>query len=205
MGQRGRCRTAPYLNNIAEQDHRAIKRRINAKQSFRSFEGPRRTIPGYEAMHMIRMATENRDWGYRRIQGALANLDHEVSRGTIARILKEHRFEPAPERERRTTWREFLSQHRDAILEADFFTIEAWTRKGLTRFLVACRRDSVITAQTHRHSERAGRSVGHANVFIATGHGPRRRWFEFLDATGSRRLLPDVGGKAGITGQLISE
>ena len=54
LGQRCRCRTFPYLNNIVEQDHRAIKRRINAKQGFRSFEGARRTIPGYEAIHMIR-------------------------------------------------------------------------------------------------------------------------------------------------------
>src|SRR5262249_38648828 len=85
---------------------------------------------------VVRMATENRDWGYRRIQGALANLGHEVARGTIANILKEHGLEPAPERERKTTWREFLSRHRDVIVAADFFTIEAWTRKGLTRFLV---------------------------------------------------------------------
>ena len=82
------------------------------------------------------MATENRDWGYRRIQGALANLGHEVARGTIARILKEHGLEPAPERNGKTTWREFLSRHRDVIVAADFFTIEAWTRQGLTRFLV---------------------------------------------------------------------
>jgi transposase InsO family protein len=85
---------------------------------------------------VVRMATENRDWGYRRIQGALANLGHEVARGTIANILKEHRLEPAPERERKTTWKEFLCRHREVIVAADFFTIEAWTRKGLTRFLV---------------------------------------------------------------------
>jgi putative transposase len=82
------------------------------------------------------MATENRDWGYRRIQGALANLGHEVARSTIANILKEHGLEPASERERKTTWKEFLSRHREVIVAADFFTIEAWTRKGLTRFLV---------------------------------------------------------------------
>jgi transposase, IS6 family len=42
------------LNNIIEQDHRAIKRRINAKQGFREFHAARRTIQGYEAMNMIR-------------------------------------------------------------------------------------------------------------------------------------------------------
>ena len=43
-----------YLNNILEQDHRAIKRRVNAKQGFREFQAARRTIQGYEAMNMIR-------------------------------------------------------------------------------------------------------------------------------------------------------
>jgi transposase, IS6 family len=51
-----RCRHRPvqYLNNILEQDHRAIKRRVNAKQGFREFQAVRRTIQGYEAVHMIR-------------------------------------------------------------------------------------------------------------------------------------------------------
>ena len=47
-------RPVQYLNNILEQDHRAIKRRVNAKQGFREFQAARRTIQGYEAMHMIR-------------------------------------------------------------------------------------------------------------------------------------------------------
>src|SRR6202023_3424972 len=51
-----RCRHRPvqYLNNILEQDHRAIKRRVKATQSFREFRAAGRTIAGYEAMHMIR-------------------------------------------------------------------------------------------------------------------------------------------------------
>jgi len=53
---RRRCRHRPvqYLNNILEQDHRAIKRRVKAKQGFRAFHAARRTIAGYEALHMIR-------------------------------------------------------------------------------------------------------------------------------------------------------
>ena len=68
--------------------------------------------------------------------GALANLGYQVGRGAIANILKEHGLEPAPERKRKTTWKEFLSQHWELIVAADFFTIEAWTREGLARFLV---------------------------------------------------------------------
>ena len=51
-----RCRHRPvqYLNNILEQDHRAIKRRVNAKQGFREFQAARQTIQGYEAINMIR-------------------------------------------------------------------------------------------------------------------------------------------------------
>ena len=53
---RSRCRHRPvqYLNNILEQDHRAIKRRVNAKQGFREIEAAGRTIQAYEAINMIR-------------------------------------------------------------------------------------------------------------------------------------------------------
>ena len=54
LGRRCRCRTAPYLNNIIEQDHRAIKRRVRAKQWFREFQAARRTIQGYEAVNTLR-------------------------------------------------------------------------------------------------------------------------------------------------------
>ena len=47
-------RPVQYLNNVLEQDHRAIKRRIRASQHFRSFWGAWHTIAGYEAIHMIR-------------------------------------------------------------------------------------------------------------------------------------------------------
>ena len=53
---RRRCRHRPvqYLNNILEQDHRAIKRRVKAKQGFCEFHAARRTIQGHEALHMTR-------------------------------------------------------------------------------------------------------------------------------------------------------
>jgi transposase-like protein len=54
LGRHCRCRTAPYLNNIIEQDHRFIKKRITASLGFRSVDGACRTIAGYEAMHAIR-------------------------------------------------------------------------------------------------------------------------------------------------------
>jgi hypothetical protein len=63
----------------------------------------------------------------------LTHPGHEVARNTIANILKERGLEPAPERSRKTTWKEFLSRHEEVMVAADFFSIEAWTRSGLTR------------------------------------------------------------------------
>jgi transposase InsO family protein len=85
---------------------------------------------------VVGMAEENWDWGYGRIQGALSNLGHELARSTIAEILERHGIEPAPERSRKTTWKEFLTRHWELIVAADFFTVEVWTRRGLQPFIV---------------------------------------------------------------------
>ena len=106
------------------------------------YDGSRNRAPGRPrtraevAALVVRMANENRDWGYRRIAGALANLGHSLSPATIASILKHHGVEPAPERSRKTTWKEFLTRQWESIVAADFFTVEVWTRRGLQRFLV---------------------------------------------------------------------
>lgn len=85
---------------------------------------------------VVRLAQETRDWGYRRILGAMSNLGHSLARGTIANILEKHGIEPAPDRIRKTTWKEFLSRHWELIVAADFFTVEVWTRRGLQRYIV---------------------------------------------------------------------
>jgi putative transposase len=103
--------------------------------SARRESGRPRTAGEIEAL-VVRLAEENRDWGYRRLQGALSHLGHKLARSTIAGILKRHGMEPAPERNRKTTWKEFLTRHWDLIVAADFFTVEVWTRRGLQRFVV---------------------------------------------------------------------
>ena len=49
-----KLRRIKYLNNVIEQDHRAIRRRWRACQCFRSFHTAERTIEGIESMHMMR-------------------------------------------------------------------------------------------------------------------------------------------------------
>jgi transposase, IS6 family len=46
-------RQCKYLNNIVEQDHRFVKRRVNPGLGFGAFAMAQRTIQGYEAMHML--------------------------------------------------------------------------------------------------------------------------------------------------------
>jgi putative transposase len=85
---------------------------------------------------ILRMALDNRSWGYTRIRGALANLGHQVGRGTIANILREHGIEPAPERERHTRWSTFLKAHWECLTATDFLSVEVYTTKGLVTYYI---------------------------------------------------------------------
>ncbi|GJM45487.1 MAG: hypothetical protein DHS20C21_23290 [Gemmatimonadota bacterium] len=85
---------------------------------------------------VVRMASENPSWGYRRIQGALAVVGHRVAHNTVKKILREHGIDPAPERSQKTTWSQFLKTHWDVHGGADFFTVEVWMPTGLVTFYV---------------------------------------------------------------------
>src|SRR5437667_7809135 len=85
---------------------------------------------------VVRMAQENRSWGYDRIVGALANLGYTISDQTVGNILKRHGLPPAPERKTTTTWKEFIRTHMDVLVATDFFTAEVWTLGGLATYYV---------------------------------------------------------------------
>ena len=100
-------------------------------------EGPGRPRVAQEITDLVlRMARENVSWGYDRIQGALSNLGHIVAPNTVKNILKRHGIEPAPEREKRTSWKTFLKAHWDVMAATDFFTVEVWTPRGLVTYYV---------------------------------------------------------------------
>jgi putative transposase len=110
--------------------HRALVRR---KWTFRQRRRVgRRPTDATLAALIVRLATENPRWGYARIHGELCKLGHAVGRSTIRAVLKRHGIPPAPRRRQGGgTWRQFLAQHRDAVLACDYFTIETLALKTL--------------------------------------------------------------------------
>ena len=85
---------------------------------------------------VIRLAQENRTWGYDRIAGTLRHLGYAISDQTVGNILRRHGIPPAPERKHTTTWQEFIRAHMDVLVATDFFTTEVWTWCGLVTYYV---------------------------------------------------------------------
>jgi putative transposase len=83
------------------------------------------------------MANDNPTWGYRRIQGGLANLGHRVDKITVRNILRRHHIDPAPKRRQGDmSWSQFLKMHWEMLAATDFFTVEVATWHGLVTYYV---------------------------------------------------------------------
>lgn len=85
---------------------------------------------------IVRMARENRGWGYDRMVGALANLGYEGSDQTVGNVLARYGILPAPKRKHTTTWAEFIRAHLAVLVGTDLFSAEVPTLRGLVTFYV---------------------------------------------------------------------
>jgi transposase len=95
---------------------------------------------------VLRLATENPGWGYKRIHGELVGLGVPLSPSSVWNLLRRHGLEPAPRRAS-LSWREFLRQQAAGILECDFFTIETlWLRRFCVLFFIELGRRRVHLA-----------------------------------------------------------
>lgn len=73
---------------------------------------------------VIRLALENRDWGYARIEGECRKQGYDITDETVGNILDRHGILPAPERGRSPSWQYLMSHYKQQLLACDFFTIE---------------------------------------------------------------------------------
>jgi hypothetical protein len=72
---------------------------------------------------VLRLASENSTWGYRRIHGELAGLGYQLAPSTVWSILKRAGIDPAPRRNG-PSWQQFLRSQAHSILATDFFCVD---------------------------------------------------------------------------------
>ena len=105
---------------------RLIAQKFDGSQQRRQLGRPR--VEEEVEQLVVRMATENPSWGYRRIQGALANLGHSIDKLTVRNILRRQHMEPAPQRRKAgMSWAQFLKMHWEVLAATDFFTVGSCT------------------------------------------------------------------------------
>ncbi|MFR9780604.1 hypothetical protein ACL02O_31720 [Micromonospora sp. MS34] len=100
---------------------------------------------------MLRLASENTGWGYRRIHGELLTPGVKVAASTVWEILKDAEIDPAPDRTS-TTRATFLRSQAKGLIAADFFETATLTGARLYVLAViehATRRIRVLGATAH--------------------------------------------------------
>ena len=105
----GEVATAALPDTILAWYRRLVARKFDGSKERRTMGRPR--IDREVEKLIVRMAKENRCWGYDRIVGALANLGHQVSDQTVGNVLHRHGVPSAPERKNTTTWAAFIQIH----------------------------------------------------------------------------------------------
>jgi transposase InsO family protein len=130
--------------------HRDLLKRRHAATCVPKRRGRPPTARSIRAL-VLRLASENASWGYRRIHGELAALGIKVAASTVWEILKQHGIPPAPERQS-TTWADFLRSQAEALLACDLFETRTLIGARLYIFVViehSTRRIRILGATAH--------------------------------------------------------
>ena len=143
--------------------------RWHRRRIARHWTHPRRS-PGRPATAIelqnlvVRMASENPTWGYRRIHGELLGLGHRLAASTVWQILKNHRVDPAPDRAS-VTWTQFLRSQ--AAVACDFATVDTiGLRRYYLLFFIDITTRQVFLAGITAHPTGAWSTQAARNLFL---------------------------------------
>ena len=104
---------------------------------------------------VLRLASENPTWGYRRVHGELCRLGYKIGASTVWAILQRAGVDPAPKRSA-VSWRQFLRAQANSVLAVDFFTVDTVLLKRLYVLFVievASRQVHVLGVTAHPMGE----------------------------------------------------
>jgi putative transposase len=107
-------------------------RQLRGGKEFRPSGRPR--TPMATRLLVLRMATENLRWGYRRIVGEIKKLGIRISATTIRGILQEEGHFPEPQKATKKPpipWTTFVHAHVETMVSCDFFTKRILTLRGI--------------------------------------------------------------------------
>jgi putative transposase len=111
----------------------------------------RPAIPAGLRALVVRLATENPTWGYRRIHGELAGLGYQIGASTVWKILYTAGIDPSPRRAG-PTWAQFLRAQAQGIVACDLFHLDTVALQRLYAFFLiehATRRVHILGVTAH--------------------------------------------------------
>ncbi len=104
---------------------------------------------------IVRLAQENRRWGYGKLAGELLKLGYRTTETTIANVLRRNMIQPAPIRGGSVSWQQLMTHYKEQLLACDFFTVETLTLQTLYVLFfieIGSRRVHVAGISAHPHA-----------------------------------------------------
>ncbi len=122
-------------NTILDWFRRIYSEKYDSSKSPRRKGGPPKPKEIRELV--IRIAQDNLSWGYTKIRDVVnEGLQIDICRNTVANILSRAGIVPAPEREKKRTWKQFMRSHLHCLYACDFFNVEVLGVFGAVRYSV---------------------------------------------------------------------